>query len=149
MHQVQVHGRLAQRERNCLTSSGSGVQIPHRPPEFSRAVGLFARWPVLCKKTVKPFCLFFAKWGILAKAFHEGPTRTSRKMRALLIGGEAEPLAFFSPFCRRFRVPAVFDVQALTRRLPMPSPVRSIHFCRACSKGGRSSKRFSSSLRFS
>ena len=25
-------GRLAQRERRCLTSIGSGVQIPHRPP---------------------------------------------------------------------------------------------------------------------
>lgn len=29
-------GRLAQRERNCLTSSGSGVQIPHRPPQKRR-----------------------------------------------------------------------------------------------------------------
>lgn len=29
-------GRLAQRERNCLTSSGSGVQIPHRPPRKRR-----------------------------------------------------------------------------------------------------------------
>ena len=30
-------GRLAQRERRCLTSIGSGVQIPHRPP-FERTV---------------------------------------------------------------------------------------------------------------
>ena len=33
-HNEQTLGRLAQRERNCLTSSGSGVQIPHRPPEL-------------------------------------------------------------------------------------------------------------------
>lgn len=30
-------GRLAQRERRCLTSIGSGVQIPHRPP-FERTM---------------------------------------------------------------------------------------------------------------
>ena len=41
-----VRGRMAQRERNCLTSSGSGVQIPLRPPEFSQVTGHFARWPV-------------------------------------------------------------------------------------------------------
>lgn len=32
-----INGRLAQRERRCLTSIGSGVQIPHRPP-FERTV---------------------------------------------------------------------------------------------------------------
>ena len=35
-------GRLAQRERRCLTSTRSGVQIPHRPPDFqARALS----WP--------------------------------------------------------------------------------------------------------
>ena len=29
---INSRGRLAQRERRCLTSIGSGVQIPHRPP---------------------------------------------------------------------------------------------------------------------
>lgn len=29
---INFRGRLAQRERRCLTSIGSGVQIPHRPP---------------------------------------------------------------------------------------------------------------------
>lgn len=31
-HSGTSTGRLAQRERRCLTSIGSGVQIPHRPP---------------------------------------------------------------------------------------------------------------------
>ena len=39
-------GRLAQRERNCLTSSGSGVQIPRRPPAFSQAARRKVRRPV-------------------------------------------------------------------------------------------------------
>ena len=34
---INFRGRLAQRERRCLTSIGSGVQIPHRPP-FERTV---------------------------------------------------------------------------------------------------------------
>ena len=36
-------GRLAQRERRCLTSTRSGVQIPHRPPLTQRppAMGVF------------------------------------------------------------------------------------------------------------
>ena len=38
------HGRLAQRERKCLTSTGSGVQIPQRPPDIRRVTGF--PWPV-------------------------------------------------------------------------------------------------------
>ena len=34
---IDFRGRLAQRERRCLTSIGSGVQIPHRPP-FERTM---------------------------------------------------------------------------------------------------------------
>ena len=34
---INFRGRLAQRERRCLTSIGSGVQIPHRPP-FERTM---------------------------------------------------------------------------------------------------------------
>ena len=34
---IDSRGRLAQRERRCLTSIGSGVQIPHRPP-FERTM---------------------------------------------------------------------------------------------------------------
>ena len=34
---ISFRGRLAQRERRCLTSIGSGVQIPHRPP-FERTM---------------------------------------------------------------------------------------------------------------
>lgn len=34
---INSRGRLAQRERRCLTSIGSGVQIPHRPP-FERTM---------------------------------------------------------------------------------------------------------------
>ena len=34
---INLRGRLAQRERRCLTSIGSGVQIPHRPP-FERTM---------------------------------------------------------------------------------------------------------------
>lgn len=34
---IHFRGRLAQRERRCLTSIGSGVQIPHRPP-FERTM---------------------------------------------------------------------------------------------------------------
>ena len=34
---INFCGRLAQRERRCLTSIGSGVQIPHRPP-FERTM---------------------------------------------------------------------------------------------------------------
>ena len=36
---INFRGRLAQRERRCLTSIGSGVQIPHRPP-FERTMAV-------------------------------------------------------------------------------------------------------------
>ena len=36
------NGRLAQRERKCLTSTGSGVQIPQRPPTVQRVT---VSWP--------------------------------------------------------------------------------------------------------
>lgn len=58
------HGRLAQRERKCLTSTGSGVQIPQRPPDIRRATGF--PWPVFVSTEVSPrfagpsACLFSA-----------------------------------------------------------------------------------------
>ena len=60
-------GRLAQRERRCLTSTRPGVQIPHRPPLTQRppAMGVFfvsgaalldlnpARRPCYARKTIR------------------------------------------------------------------------------------------------
>ena len=48
---ISLRGRLAQRERRCLTSIGSGVQIPHRPPfERTMAAHLSSHFFLHCLK---------------------------------------------------------------------------------------------------
>lgn len=105
-------GRLAQRERRCLTSTRSGVQIPHRPPDFqARALS----WP-FC------FLLRFGDDGGSGAwlAFEGG--RCCRIASCCRCVGCVLPNRALLPLRRSPPSPAAVISGVVATRLPWPSP---------------------------
>lgn len=100
-------GRLAQRERRCLTSTRSGVQIPHRPPLKTRPEVIFT---LACFNS-KPFmgtCLDVwlavrrdarLRAHLSRRAFGRTPRRTCAHPRTHPLRAPGTPVRTFCHFC--------------------------------------------------